>query len=353
MKTVTATFHWAINYGAFLQAWALQQFLGKSNIILNFVPRPTLHNYSGARIRRLLPFFWRFIALWRRLSRKIYFDEMNMLELSRKYGTLEEIIEEPPCTDAYITGSDQVWNTYTLEKWKVYFLTFGSSEIKRIAYAASMGAKEWPSAFTQQVLPHLKKFHAISVRESSCIPFLNSIGLENIAVTCDPTLLFTADFYRSYFSQYKTQYHEYVFVHSVGKENFTADVQKFFNKKNVVIGKVPIRDRTHASVAQWLHNIDAADAVVTDSFHCTVFSILFHKPFISLSYLNSKKSDERFISLLQKVNLQYRLLDGNKTTPEEIEDIFCRPIDWEQVDSILEKWRTESGNWLRGTLNDN
>jgi len=349
-KTCTVTFYDERNYGAFLQAYALQQFLGKSNYILNLAA--PLNSLVTEKTQRKLPFFWRFIALWRYfwryyLRRKGYFDEFNMLNLTSLYNSVKDVVKNPPQADAYITGSDQVWNQAILIFHKdIHFLKFGSSNAKRIAYAASMGGKEWPATFTKQILPYLKKIDAISVREISSVSFLKSIGLEKVTVTCDPTILHTADFYRFHFSKVEDKYSGCIFVYRLG-EGFPISIRQFLDEKNIV--EATISRNKMFSITQWLHNIDTSNAVITDSFHGTIFSILFHKPFISLL---SKHRNERKIDLLGRVKLEYRLLTGNETK-EEIEEILYRPVDWKHVDEILEEWRTYSANWLREALNNN
>jgi hypothetical protein len=347
-KSCTVTHHYQLNYGAFLQTWALQQFLGKSNLILNFAPICRPYSFVGERARRILPFFWRLLALWRFLKhhylRRRSFNEINMLNLTCKYFSIRAIVKNPPQADAYIAGSDQIWNPEAgVLRKAIYFLAFGSPNTKRIAYAASMGMREWPLEFTQQVLPYLKKFDAISVREESSVPFLNSIGLENVTATCDPTILWTADFYRSHFSYTQNQCLGKVFVYHLGKQ-YSASVRQFIGEDKIVESK--LGGSKLISVTQWLHSIDTCNFVITSSFHGTVFSIIFHKPFISLSHIDG---DERLINLLRKVKLEYRLSNGIKTK-EEIEEILYRPVDWEQVDEILEEWRTYSSNWLRSAI---
>jgi hypothetical protein len=345
--TCTVTFYDG-PYGMFMQAWALQKFLGESNFILNFSPR-ILHRLVGERGKQKLPFFWRILALWRYL-RLLYSKKshLNMLKFSKKYSSWQEIVENPPNVDVYIVGSDQVWNC-TIDAFRgINFLAFVSSNAKRISYAASMGAKEWPPAFTQQVLPYLKKFHAISVREESSVPFLESIGLEKVAVTCDPAILWTADVYRSNFSQAKNKSVGCIFVYRINGD-FTLGIKEFLKEKKYYL-QDSIKHKKEGSTAQWLCNIDSADTVITDSFHGIVFSILFHKQFAFFPIsLKIRDRTERLISLLRKVKLEYRLLSEN-ATKEEIDDILYRPIDWEQVDKILEEWRTYSANWLRQAL---
>jgi len=355
LTSCTVTVYRCENYGAFLQAWALQQFLGEQNFLLHMKRKFNINLYVGEKGKRLLPFFWRFIALLRYLFRKeklLVLDEVNMLRCSRRYNSQKDIIKNPPLADVYIVGSDQIWNNelmFILYKypWKIHFLGFGLPNTRRIAYAASMGAKEWPAAFAQKVLPYLKKFHAISVREESSVPFLNSMGLKNVAVTCDPTILHTADFYRSHFHYAENKCSGSIFIYSLNIK-FSLPMQRFLKEKAIFLLDLN-KCSELLSVAQWLHNIDMSEAVITNSFHGVVFSLLFHKQFVALLSHNDK--DERLLNLLGKVNLQYRLLNGEETE-EKIEKILYSFVDWEHVDKILEEWRTYSVNWLRGALND-
>ena len=349
MKTCTVTFFYAKNYGTFLQAWALQKFMGEFNSLIYLNPSDNYHFYVNNRFKKI-PFFRHFFALLYYLfrRRKCFSEVSVMLRHTRKYFSEKELMENPPKSDIYIAGSDQIWNENMF--WGAhYFLGFGSPNAKRIAYAASMGSKEWSNSFTQKVLPYLRKFNAISVREESSVQFLNSIGLENVAVTCDPTILHTADFYRSHFPCRENKCCNHIFIYRFQKK-YSNSMQQFLSEKDIVELELNKHNK-YVSVVQWLNNIDSSSAVITDSFHGTVFSILFHKPFIVFPQMakDLQSRNERFVSLLKKVKLEYRLLNGSETK-EEIEEILYRPIDWEQVDKILEELRTYSADWLRNAL---
>jgi len=351
IKSCTITFHGAINYGAFLQAYALQCFLGTSNVILNYNPKKKTdwHSFVSKKKRGQLPVFWRLLALWRRLQyKRCYFKEYDMLRLSQEFHSCKSVFKNLPQADFYIVGSDQIWNSELLSTysypWEIYFLTFENENIKRIAYSASLGGNEWTADFTTKVLPHLKKMDAISVRENSSVPFLTSIGLKNIMVTCDPTILHTADFYRSRFPYSKDGCQNHTLLFSLAME-IPVNIQEILNGKKILSHKFT---KQEPLVAKWLHCIDTADAVITDSFHCTIFSILFHKNFVVFPHAMKNRS-ERLTMLLGKVNLGYRFLAGEETK-EQIEEIMCRPVDWLQIDKILEDWRIESGNWLNNAL---
>ena len=340
-KTCTVTFHNVRNYGAYLQAYALQQFLGESNYILNLMT--SLRSLVGAKWRQKLPVFWMLVALWRYYFkpynlRKNFFNEINMLNLTDKYSSAKGIMKNLMPTNVYITGSDQVWNPrFINEMENIYFLQFISQSARRISYAASLGMPKWPKEFEQKVLPWLKSFHAISVREESSVEYLRSLGLDSVCV-CDPTVLHTADFYRNAFKLKNPDSENYIFTYKIRESIPILTIKKTIT--------VNLHDKNLVSVRDWLSLIDNSDFILTDSFHCVVFCVLFHKPFaVFQNNYKGKGMNERFTTILGKINLEYRLLQGTETE-EQILNIVKQPVSWDQVDSVLEEWRSYSKNWL-------
>jgi hypothetical protein len=220
-------------------------------------------------------------------------------------------------------------------------LAFVPPTAKRISYAASLGMPKWPKEFEQMVLPWLRKFNAISVRENSSAEYLRSLGLDAVCV-CDPTILHKADFYRKEFNLKNTNSNNYIFVYRIAKNIPIFD-------KTII---VDLKDkRTVVSVSNWLSLIDNAQFILTDSFHGVVFSILFHKSFVVFQKSNEKAKgmNERLFSILNRVNLKYRILQDTETK-EQILEILNREIDWHKIDEILEEWRNYSSNWLKNAL---
>lgn len=295
-----------LNYGQFLQAFALQKFLGESSYILDSS-----------------------IVKWKNREK---FDELKMV--NRGLNANAKIL---------ITGSDVVWrasfNNENLDSF-YYFLAFVNEKQRRISYAASLGAKDWSIEFEKQVLPHLNKFSAISVREESSAEYLRRLGLDAVCV-CDPTILHKAEFYReNFYNNYENiQIIPYIFVHSYEK------IPKLNNEIQIV------SVTSDMSIYEWINSIEFAEFVMTDSFHCICFCILFHKPFVVFKVKNLKQRNERFNTILNKIHLEYRLLDGTETEKEILEIVY-KQIDWNLIDDILEEWRTYSASWLRNALDN-
>lgn len=339
----SATFHDGKNYGAFLQSFALSEKAESS--LIDCAP-----NFVGPRAKKKLPFVWPLLAAfrWFRYKTSPKFPEFCRLSRTKKIYSLKSISKlgfSP--SDTFIAGSDQIWNPqFITGRENFYFLAFAPEGSRRISYAASLGVKSWPKDFVGRVLPLLKKFDAISVREESSVEYLTSLGLKNVVCVCDPTILHRADFYRKEFP-YSKESADFAFVYKIREilpaavaENLPADV------RTVDLAK----KRTIVSVTEWLRNVDNACFVVTDSFHCAVFCILFHKPFVVIPNRSTGKGmNERFATLLGNTGLEYRVLTCDESVREVREKLF-RAVDWESIDRIMEEWRTRSAAWLEAAL---
>lgn len=343
MKIYGITFHKSLNYGAFLQAYSLQRIM-QNSVLINFYPE-----LVGEKGKKCLPVMWRLLSLMRYIRRRAWkkFSEYNRLKL---FGTFRNIVHlqkahfEPGCI--FVAGSDQIWTGCSPE---VYFLDFAGDKSRRISYAASLCmAQPWPKPFEQRVLPMLKKFDAISVREESSVPYLTSLGLKNVVCVCDPTILHTGDFYRREFP-YERREGDFTFVYRI-REEIPESVKSIFCKE---VKEVHLQKRrTIVSVTEWLKNIDCAKFVVTDSFHCAVFCILFHKPFLVIPNRSTGKGmNERFSTLLGKTGLEYLCLTCEESHDEVLQKLNAA-VDWEKVDAVLEEWRAYSANWLRNALGE-
>ena len=351
MRLYTLTFHFPPNYGAFLQAFALSQKTGST--VIDYFPG---YEYAvGPKGRKLLPIAWRLLAVLRSFKVGLFvkkFPERLRLSQTASFRTYRLVHKQhfENCF-AFIAGSDQIWNPgFISQQEQIYFLNFGPENARRISYAASLGMKEWPKPFEQKVLPMLKRFDAISVREESAVSYLTSLGLKNVVCVCDPTILHNGDFYRKEFP-YERIEEEFSFVYRI-REVIPDAVQNILLSQNREIWLSKPRRWRLPSVTQWLQNIDNAKFIVTDSFHCAVFCILFHKPFLVIPNRSTGKGmNERFATLLGKTGLEYRCLTCEESSEEVLQKLNT-PIDWEKVDAILEDWRTYSANWLEKVLGE-
>ncbi|MBR5593129.1 MAG: polysaccharide pyruvyl transferase family protein [Bacteroidaceae bacterium] len=262
--------------------------------------------------------------------------------------------------DAIIVGSDQIWRPkYFFSRIENAYLDFAKKwNIKRISYAASFGAEEWEYDENQTIncTALLKKFDAISVRESSAkVMCENKFGVEALHVL-DPTMLLTKENYIEIFKEACTQQSKgnlFCYILDNKKEtNIITDciaknkgLKPFFVNSRYEEPNAPLEERIQKPVEKWLRAFYDAEFVITDSFHACVFSIIFNKPFIV--YGNRERGMARFESLLKLFELEERLV----SSLSEVNKVLQMPIDWERVNSIYKQMKEKSLSFLAKNLN--
>lgn len=259
--------------------------------------------------------------------------------------------------DTIIIGSDQVWSPKaSLDNIYNYFGEFlGESSIKIMAYAPSFGTLNWEytKEQTAKCKDLLKRFIAISVRESDGVDKCQKYFNQQATHVLDPTMLLAKNFYEEKFVETSSDSSVNGFV-----LNYILDEDeerlKIINKiSNDLNAEAKIINYSESikkglslpSIDTWLSNFSQSNFVFTDSFHGTIFSIIFNKPFITL--LNKKRGDARFLSLLETFNLKDRLITS---ASELTEEKILAPINWKKVNTILELEREKSLNFLTNTL---
>jgi hypothetical protein len=367
------TFHFADNYGAVLQVYALQTYLlslGHEVKIIDYHPDyvtkgggfhlPTNRRKIKAdiviaylRIQRL--YAW----LFDRSEQKKLFSDFRRTFLSidnGNYPDAKSIRENPPDYDAYICGSDQVWNPsvqYGVDP--VYFLDFGSKKTRRISYAASFGKNTLDDEAKPRVASLLSRLDHISVREKSGIKIIKQ--LTGLTPHClpDPTLLL--DDYTSVTAEPEIR-EQYLMSYVLRCGDVVGDIQKYVADQldlKIIVPNNPLKrwkdvgDVVYCGPREWLGYIKNARIVITNSFHGTVFSIIFKKPFITVGLTGKKEGlNERAISLLEMVGLKERLLDCYDES--RIRYLIEAPIDWASVDSSLQTWRMQASEFFETAL---
>ena len=312
MKIGIMTFWWSDdNYGQLLQCYALQKYLrdlGHEAYLIKYRPDNDIVNeplikkfYKVFNPKKLYNF-----AKNRINRKKLEIEKKNndrQFELFRQkyiaqspviYTSLKELQDNPPIADAYIVGSDQVWNFYHDFSHRknlvhAYFLDYGSEKIKRMAFAASWGRTEITDEEISEIKPLLKHFNYISVREESGIELCRRCGREDAEWCCDPTLLLNANIYRELYkgNEIRQIDERYLFLYMLGNKcDFNIrNVYEFAKKKNLKIVHVSGNNlydnysKFFATIPEWLYLVDNAEYVITNSFHCGVFSTIFHKQF--------------------------------------------------------------------------
>ena len=275
----------------------------------------------------------------------------------RIYTTYAELQSDPPEANIYITGSDQVWHDcYNEESVLGWFLQFGNQKVKRISYAASIGRdlhdKELP-LFRQ----FLSCFDAISVREQSTCALCQREGIR-AQVCLDPTLLLSIDNYRQLASPVQNA-KPYAFIYVLNVK--TADdfywpqIRDYLKERGIMVksvtgsgycqGRELIKNNTNllATIPEWLGYIEHAQCIFTTSYHGTLFSILMHRPFVTIRLCRKyESSNTRIDQLLSMLGLSERIFDPEKPIRGQME----LPIDWDAVDCRLDSMRKTSMNFL-------
>lgn len=353
-----------VNYGGLMQCFALQQVLrdmGHEPVVLQreFPRRYTITGgivYYAKHFVKLL--------LGRQSSWHYYIDpkrreyiakntnrfiEKNIPSRSVKCYTTEELKREVDRIhlDAIIVGSDQVWRPFYSPCQPNYFLDFieKDSAILRISYAASFGRDDWSFSkeLTKQCGVLLRRFKAVSVREQSAIALCKEhFGVEPVLVL-DPTMLLEKDDYLKIASS--SGRHEGLFCYILDRNKEKRAVALSIAEKTglsafeTMPGAADSVDNlykdlekcVYPSVEDWVASFRDANMVLTDSFHGTVFSIIFNKPFWVIG--NAGRGMARFNTLLSLFGLEDRLI-----VPESVGTIdYFLPIDWRKVN---DKWRS-------------
>lgn len=338
MKIGILTFHWGTNYGGVLQAYALQTFLKNFGFdvgIINYAPHTFRDSFFKCFYSKNPKTIFKNI--------KNYFKERNIkkfrnkfLVQTKRYFTPEELIGNPPQMDIYIAGSDQVWNPFGLNNnGKVYFLPFGSEKSIKLSYAASFSVTDYPEEQLIQIIPLLKKFKAISVREKSGLEILKKAGVKNGVLLPDPTLLLNEIDYSKIIQMNKTIRKCDFFFYVLQKhQNSINKIYRHFekDKSNKIVHSNKIKHSV-IGIETWLNYIKNSRFVITNSFHGVVFSILFNTPFIVVPIEGRLEGmNDRIVTLLESFGLEDRLIW--QYDEMKISGLIKKHIDWKKTKAV-------------------
>lgn len=376
MKIYTITCHDVYNYGASLQAYALQHYLACQNHdveIIDYLPeymdksyKLKWSTYNMPAVSKLYKFRGRipFVDTLYKMSesrrqicficskwgRKKAFDSFkdNFLKLTdRHFKTFGELQNADFKADVFIAGSDQIWNTsFQNGRDASFFLMFADG--KRISYAASFGLSKLEDIDKPRIKEQLEKFSSISVREKTGLAILDDLGIKNAIQVLDPVFLLDKKQWLEVAS-HKYDFKDYLLVYNLSSLN--AEIKKcalaVAKEKNLKIvsveeyAKITYADIriTDAGPSEFVELFSKASFVVTNSFHATAFSLLFNVPFFSII---KNKTASRINDVLEMVDLKGRL------NPETVFDVA--PICWTKVNDCLSKNRNKSVDFLENSL---
>lgn len=365
------------NYGGILQAYALQRVLESLGLA------PTTDVSTGRRLGRR-PTQWVRTLLKSVLVRagvpstvrtrwvaevigrerdaeliRFVSDQIHTGALYDESGNVrDEMLDD---VDAFVVGSDQVWRPAfgRLPSYLFDFLAVDDHR-PRIAYAASFGTDEiaeFTPDLVAQTKPLARQFDHVSVREASGVDLCRDMWGVDALHVLDPTMLLAPDHYRTLSEDatpYSTEGGLCTYLLDAGPtvERQVESVEEWLgHAASPLLPELPLglsdyrrapERYTRPTVEQWLVAIDKADFIVTDSFHGTVFAVLFQTPFVTI--VNRARGAARFRSLLAGLGLGDRLLEpGEPVTPRLIQE----EIPWESVRARIDAERQASMAFLR------
>lgn len=285
--------------------------------------------------------------------------------LSCAYNSKEELgksVEKK--YSAVLVGSDQLWLPGNIAG-DYYTLNFVPDGVNTIAYATSFGQSELPEDSSKKAAVFLKRIRHIGVREESGQKLVRELAGRNVPVVCDPTLLFTGEEWMDIQKEEAIIREPYILCYFLGNNPPHREFAKSLKEKTglkivalVHLDEYVKSDEGYADYtpydidpAEFLNLIRNAQYVCTDSFHCSVFSMLYEKTFFTFKrYTRKTKSstNSRLYTLFKLTGVTGRILDGN----EDIRECLNMKIDYEKVHKNLAEIRKESYQYLVNALED-
>lgn len=345
MKIAVVTIHRVHNYGTVLQAVATQRVLeraGHEVCMVDYITeRRRLRNQLMQCVKKGKGSFRKSQrAALKMVSvciRELYFDRFlrKHLNLTKPYVTVEDLCNDPPQADIYVTGSDQTWNSYYNKGVDPgYFLSFAPEGAMKVAYAASFGRESLDDAECVKTKPYIDQYKYLSVREDTGLQILKQLGRTDGVHILDPTLQLKGSFWKKMAGK-PVHKKPYVLLFLIYDEdrNGTEIARKIADAKGIELVKVSWELKTsgkvdklytHKSPEAFLSLVSHAAIVVTNSFHCMALSINMHKQFLVVPRL---QFNTRIESLLRQLQLESRVI------PEEV----CVDVDHEYLSMVIQE----------------
>lgn len=391
-KVAIASCYYQNNYGSMLQAYATQVILDNMNIANETIDISGLKKeINVAKYKYFLKasltsdiLIYKFGNLKnliiRKMSKgnyaqlaKVRVNEFETFRrericMSEKFKTKAELSEK--CERKYsavIVGSDQLWLPGNISG-DFFTLNFVPQTVNSIAYATSFGQSFLPKDIEKKAKVFLAKIRHIGVREETGKALVKKLTGRNVGVVCDPTLLLTGQEWLSILGNgnFKAKDNDYIFCYFLGKNplhrEFAKKVKEETGLKIVALthlDEIVTADKNYADEnpydvgpIEFVRLIYNAKYILTDSFHCSVFSVLFEKDFYTFRrYPNTTKhsTNSRVENLLQKLGLSNRLLDAK----EDVREILKMKIDYQDVLTKLARFREKSFEYLQQALLNN
>jgi len=332
MKICITTFYNICHPGAVLQAYALCRTLRGMEHDVSLVQYPATNSSKQRLQLNSRSVYAMLTRVAKRRKGYATFVSEYCPQTMLAYETFADLSRNPPEADAYICGSDQIWNPKLTggEPGPAYFLAYGDPSIRRISYAASFGGATLSVDHRRGIEGYLEIFDHLSVREEGGKQLVKELAGRDAEVVLDPTLLM--DDWSS-IAQPLRKPNSYVLLYQLQKSPEVYAAATAVSRKlgkpllhmdaSLAFWTRPGKCVRPVSPREWIGLFQNAAAVVTNSFHGTVFSIMFQRPFHSVSLTGDKAARaDRMRDLCSRLGLQDRFVSEDK------------PLRWDDVDWV-------------------
>ena len=368
MKIAKLTLDGYFNYGNILQNYALEQVLlhyaEQVDTIWhdknNFLPQTDWYGGWKETIKWILN--WRGAResvhkkhigyeIVRQAKNKDFCDRyIHHRFIGEENIALTDIVDEYDC---FVVGSDQVWNPYYGDLSN-NFLQFASQE-KRISYAASIACPIIPHEYHEKYRSGLSEMYAISMREQEGADMVKRFIGRDVPVHVDPTLLLTLDEWRAVSRPpvwYRGQ--NYLLTYFLGP--MPESVRRIASEEGLtLVNLLDVSNYEHyvTGVDEFIWAIEHASLIYTDSFHGTVFSILFRRPFVVCDRMAEHQGDVIGGKMSSRIDtlLNFFALQSRRGT---MQNSYCVPdsikIDYPDVEAVLMRERARADSYLREAM---
>lgn len=371
------------NYGGMLQGYATMKLLEKRNVYFELIryekkkdikyyisSLPRLFNPILRYEKKLLiskkvnakfhPEFSKFEAI--RRKQFLDFEEKYFKPKEKKFYGYDALSKGAKDYDAVITGSDQIWSPSGLET-NFYNLMFVPDEVRKISLASSFGVSAIPKNQIERTRKYLSRIPFISMRENQGAKIVKELTGRDVPVILDPVCMLSEEEWSDFASKREFCNEKYLFAYLMGDNmEYRKAITEYANSQGLKI--VTLRHANQYVKADenfgdyWFYDvgprdflalINNAEKVCTDSYHGSVFSLIFHKSVAIFSRYNDSDTfskNSRIDTLCKNYGIEYRRFSKNR----DLNTIFNQELPTERIDKILMKGRREFDAYLDSSL---
>lgn len=367
------------NYGSMLQTYALHTYLngiGADNEIILYTKKNDLRQMR--RLMNIQLVLMKGRVVYRDIYCKLFHSDISKqlslrmskfedfknkhFKFSRNHIGWKDLLTTNQDYDTFIIGSDQVWNPINIGT-DFFNLLFTEDSKYRISYASSFGVSSIPNSQIKKTKQYLERIQCLSTREKTGVEIIKDLTGRDAELVCDPTLLVNKDLWDRLKGEKRFINEKYIFCYFLGNNPEHRDFANRFKAKTgyklvalqhldeLILSDINFADIKPFDVgpAEFVNLISNAEFVLTDSFHGTIFSLLYHKRFFTFSRFESSSkgsTNSRVISLLEMMGVKEHHIKATQA----IDDCLNVEADFDLIDKKIDIFRQKSREYLHKAL---